>query len=98
MEGDQTDRYYRVIKRPHVTEKTSDAMATRNAYTFRVPVNANKVEVRQAVQKLFGVKVLGVNTSLVRGKARRRGWIGGQTPNWKKATVQLQEGQSIDVL
>ncbi|MCA8978506.1 MAG: 50S ribosomal protein L23 [Planctomycetes bacterium] len=92
------DRMYRVIRKPHITEKASDGTAVRNAYTFRVPVDANKVEIRQAVEKLFGVQVMGVNTLTVKGKARRRGYTAGQVPDWKKAMVVLSEGQTIDVL
>ncbi len=92
------DRSYRVIKKPVITEKASADMAGRNAYTFRVPPDANKVEIRQAVERLFNVKVLSVNTLHARQKVRRRGWVAGQTRAWKKAMVRLQEGQSIDVL
>jgi len=92
------DRFYQIIKKPHVTEKASDAMAVQNAYSFRVPVDAGKVEIRQAVERLFEVKVLGVNTLRVKGKYRRRGWKAGRTPEWKKAMVTLQEGQTIDIL
>lgn len=92
------DRSYRVLRKPHITEKTSDDMATRNAYTFRVPVDANKVEIRQAVEAVFNVKVLSVNTLRNRPKSRRRGWIAGQTPSWKKALVTIADGQSIDIL
>lgn len=92
------DRSYRVLRKPHITEKTSDDMATRNAYTFRVPVDANKVEIRQAVEAVFNVKVLSVNTLRNRPKSRRRGWIAGQTPSWKKAMVTIADGQSIDIL
>ena len=88
---------YRLIRRPVITEKASDDTATRNAYHFRVPVDAGKVEIRQAVERIFEVKVTAVNTLRVRGKARRRGWVSGQRPDWKKAMVTLAEGQTIDV-
>ena len=92
------DRSYRIIKKPVVTEKASDAMGSRNAYTFRVPVDANKVEVRQAVEQLFDVKVKSVNTLRVRGKWRIRGRSIGRSQAWKKAIVVLGEGQTIDLL
>jgi len=92
------DRMYRVVQRPHITEKASDGTAVRNAYTFRVPTDANKVEIRQAVEKLFDVQVMSVNTLTVRGKERRRGYSAGKKPDWKKAMVVLSEGQTIDVL
>ena len=92
------DRMYRIVAHPVVTEKGSNDTADRNAYHFRVPVDANKVEIRQAVEKVFDVKVMKVNTTRVRGKERRRGWVRGQKPDWKKAMVVLAEGSTIDVL
>lgn len=92
------NRSYQIIKKPVVTEKASDAMGARNAYTFRVPVDANKVEVRQAVEQLFDVKVKSVNTLRVQGKWRIRGRSIGRSQAWKKAMVVLAEGQTIDLL
>ncbi|NOT29402.1 MAG: 50S ribosomal protein L23 [Planctomycetes bacterium] len=92
------DRDYHLIRRPLVTEKATDESARRNAYTFRVPRDANKIEIRQAVERIFSVKVLGVNTLSVKGKWKIRGRSIGRTQAWKKAMVVLQEGQTIDVL
>ena len=92
------DRSYQVIKKPVITEKATDDTTKRNAYHFRVPRDANKVEIRQAVERLFEVKVLNVNTLNVKPKWRRRGYTTGQTQQWKKAMVTLQDGQTIDVL
>ncbi len=92
------DRAYHIIKKPVITEKASDETGKRNAYTFRVPVDANKIEIRQAVQQLFDVKVKSVNTLRVRGKWRIRGRSIGKTPNWKKAVVVLGEGDMINIL
>ncbi len=92
------DRMYRLVARPIITEKGSMDQADRNAYHFRVPIDANKVEVRQAVEKVFEVKVASVNTLRVQGKSRRRGWVAGTRPDWKKAMVTLAEGHTIDVL
>lgn len=89
---------YGLIQKPVITEKASDDSITRNAYHVRVPVHANKVEIRQAVERLFNVKVTSVNTLRVKGKFRRRGRSFGRTPDWKKAMVTLAEGQTIDVL
>jgi len=93
-----TDRQYHIIKRPHVTEKATTDSLNRNAYHFRVPTDANKVEIRHAIERLFEVKVVSVNTLRVGGKARRRGWVRGNKPDWKKAMVTLAEGDTIDVL
>jgi large subunit ribosomal protein L23 len=92
------DRLYQIIRQPVITEKGTDDTADRNAYHFRVPVNANKVEIRQAVETLFKVKVRAVNTMRVGGKVRRRGYSAGQTPDWKKALVTLREGDTIEIL
>ena len=92
------DRAYQIIKKPVITEKASDDTGKRNAYHFRVPVDANKVEIRQAVEELFDVKVKSVNTLRVNSKSRRRGYTIGKTRAWKKAMVQLADGQTIDVL
>ncbi|QDU85791.1 50S ribosomal protein L23 [Planctomycetes bacterium Pla163] len=92
------DNAYRVIRKPHVTEKSSDDMVKRNAYHFRVPTGANKVEIRKSVEALFGVKVLSVNTLSGTTKSRRRGYVAGRTQAWKKAMVTLREGDSIEVL
>ena len=92
------DRSYRIIQKPVITEKASDGTAIRNAYTFCVPVDANKVEIRQAVQQLFDVKVKSVNTLRVRGKWRIRGRSIGRSQAWKKAMVVLEDGQTIDLV
>ena len=92
------DRSYHLIRRPLVTEKATDDSGRRNAYAFRVPLDANKVEIRQAVERLFNVKVLSVNTLRAKGKWKIRGRSIGRTHDWKKAMVVLQEGQTIEVL
>jgi len=92
------DQSYQLIKRPLVTEKATDDTGKRNAYAFRVPRSANKIEIRQAVQHLFNVKVKSVNTLTVKSKWKIRGRSIGRTQEWKKAMVVLQEGQTIDVL
>ena len=90
------ERHYQIIQKPVVTEKTSDDQAVRNAYTFRVPRSANKVEIRNAVEKLFDVKVKSVNTLHVKAKWKIRGRTIGRTQVWKKAMVTLAEGNTIE--
>ncbi len=92
------DRMYQVIKKPVITEKATNDSIDRNSYTFRVPVDANKIEIRQAVETLFEVKVRGVNTLRVNGKSRRRGWRAGRTAAWKKAMVTLADGYNIEMI
>lgn len=86
-----------VIVRPVVTEETTILADERGAYAFIVDRNANKIEIRNAVEKLFGVKVLEVRTMNYRGKWRRVGRSIGRRPGYKKAIVTLAEGERIDV-
>ncbi len=79
-----------IIIRPIVTEKSVGAMGFKK-YTFAVAKNANKIQIANAVEELFGVDVLKVNTMNVRGKYRRQGRYEGYTPSWKKAIVTLTE-------
>jgi large subunit ribosomal protein L23 len=92
------DRCYRIVQKPVITEKATGDQAERNTYHLQVPLSANKVEIRQAVERIFGVKVLSVTTSRVRGKARRRRWVAGRSRDWKRAMVRLREGQTIEIL
>jgi large subunit ribosomal protein L23 len=86
-----------VIRRPVVlTEKANALREKENQLVFEVARAANKVEIRDAVQKLFNVNVISVNTMIVRGKERRMGRGRAKTQNWKKAVVTLKEGDSID--
>jgi large subunit ribosomal protein L23 len=64
---------------------------------FKVSTEANKIQIREAVQKIFSVKVLHVNTQVMRGKSRRFGKTVGQLKSWKKAMVQLKEGDKIEI-
>jgi len=87
---------YSVIKKPHVTEKTSLGGDTNNTVAIVVDRDANKIEIKQAVETLFKVKVDDVRTVNVAGKVKRFGRNVGKHSNWKKAYVTLQKGQSLD--
>lgn len=87
---------YEVIRRPLITEKTT-MLSGQNTYGFEVAREANKIEIKRAVEELFKVDVVKVNTLNVRGKPRRRGRTIGRTPSWKKAYVTVAEGQKIDI-
>ena len=87
---------YSVIKKPHVTEKTSLSSDSNNKVAIVVDKSANKIEIKQAIENLFKVKVASVRTVTVAGKVKRSGKTLGKRSNWKKACVTLQEGQSID--
>ena len=85
-----------VIIRPVASEK-SYVLATAARYTFRVHPDANKTQLRQAIESLFDVGVLEVRTSSVKSKPKRRGYTAGRTREWKKAIVQVREGDTIPV-
>jgi large subunit ribosomal protein L23 len=84
-----------VILRPIITERSFD-LITDNRYTFEVAKQANKVEIGQAVETIFDVRVLKVNTLRVSGKPKRVRYAKGYTRSWKKAIVTLAEGDTIE--
>lgn len=85
-----------IIKRPIALTEKSSRLRALNQVVFEVDRDANKVQIRDAVQQLFNVKVESVNTSLVRGKLRRMGRGYAKLQNWKKAVVTLKDGSNID--
>ena len=87
-----------IIKRVVNTEKTTRDKQKNNKYVFEVDKRANKVEVKKAVEKLYRVKVLNVNTVIMHGKKRRVRYQIGSTPDWKKAIVKLKIGDRIEIL
>ncbi len=86
-----------IIISPIITEKSMDLMESNNTYTFKVDKNSNKVEIRNAVEEVFNVKVVNVNTMNIRGKERRIGVHEGKRPDWKKALVKLAKGDEIEI-
>jgi large subunit ribosomal protein L23 len=84
-----------VIRRPLVTEQSMAGIA-EGRYTFEVDPRANKIEIRRAVEEIWGVRVERVNTMRLRGKTRRVGRSVGRRPDWKKAIVKLRPGQRIE--
>jgi large subunit ribosomal protein L23 len=88
---------YEVLRKPLVTEKTT-LLTSHNKYVFAVALAANKLQIREAVEKAFSVHVEAVNTMRVRGKIKRMGRRrGGQQPDWKKAVVTLRAGDQIQL-
>ncbi len=87
---------HQIIKKPLVTEKTSLQKDAGQVVAFEVALDANKVEIKNAVEKAFNVKVAGVNTCVVAGKVKRVGRNFGKRSNRKKAMVTLAEGSTID--
>lgn len=87
---------YKIVLQPLITEKTTRLKDESNKLAFKVHRDANKVEIKNAVETLFNVKVLTVNTVNMKGKIKRLGIHRGKRPDWKKAYVKLAEGQHID--
>ena len=88
---------YRVIKRPHVTEKATD-LTSKNQYIFEVFQDSNKNQVKKAVEDIYGVDVMDVNIINIPRKRRRLGRTEGWRGGYKKAIVRIKEGQKIEVL
>ncbi len=88
---------YEVIRRPILTEKNTRLMEEENQYTFEVARDANKIQIKEAVELAFGVQVLNVRTMIVPGKPRRRGRTVGSSKPWKKAVITLRPGDRIDI-
>lgn len=90
------ERLMKVLLAPHVSEKTAIVADSNNQHVFRVLPSANKSEIKQAVEKLFEVKVASVNTVNMNGKRKRFGQRQGRRSDWKKAIVTLEPGHDID--
>jgi large subunit ribosomal protein L23 len=87
---------FKLLRNPHLTEKTWTQKELSNQVTFMVDLKANKVEIKRTIEDMFKVTVLGVNTIRVRGKEKRMGRFTGRRPDWKKAIVTLKEGDRIE--
>lgn len=87
---------HQIIRRPLISEKGTDLRDRINQYLFEVAQDANKIEIKRAVESLFQVKVLQVRTLSVKGKKKRVGRLVGRTPDWKKAVATLKEGENIE--
>ena len=90
------NNYRDIIKEPIITEKSS-TLASANTYVFSVDVKANKTQIKNAIEKIFNVKVANVNTINVKPKKKRVGRYAGKTNRVKKAIVKLKEGSSIEL-
>ena len=86
---------YTTIVRPLITEKALTNRETEGTLVFEVAASATKTEVKQAVEKLFNVRVASIRTASVEGKERRRGRFSGYRPDWKKAYVRLKAGEKV---
>ncbi|MBR2840757.1 MAG: 50S ribosomal protein L23 [Bacilli bacterium] len=90
------DRFRDIIKAPIITEKSQELQAKENTFVFSVDVNAGKTEIKEAIEKLFNVEVLKVNTLNTYPKKKRVGRYAGRANKVKKAIVKLKEGNSIE--
>ena len=90
------ERIYKVLLGPHVSEKSAMSAETGNQVVFRVLPSATKLEIKNAVEKLFKVDVVDVRTVNMKGKVKRNRFGLSKKPNWKKAYVSLVQGQEID--
>jgi large subunit ribosomal protein L23 len=91
------DEIYEVVVRPLITEKGTWQSQAENAYSFEVAPQANKAQIKQAIEKIYDVKVLNVRTATRKGKPRRTGRIMSKTKTWKKAIVELHPDYHIDL-
>jgi len=89
-----------IIKKPILTEKASILTEKLNRYAFKVDHRANKIQIKVAVEQMFGVTVTAVNTAVVAGKAKSRhtkaGFVSGRSPKYKKAIITVKDGETID--
>ena len=88
--------HFQILKKPLVTEKSTKMLAEGNWVAFQVNPQANKIQIKNAVEKVFSVTVTKVNTLVVPGKYRRFGRTVGHTKSWKKAMLRLKEGDKIE--
>ncbi len=84
-----------IIIAPMLTEKSLLEKENNNRYMFKVSINANKIEIKKAIERVFSVKVVKINTIRMKGKPKRMGKYEGRRPDWKKAIVTLQADQTI---
>lgn len=85
-----------IIKKPLITEKTNNQKEAFNQVSFEVDRKANRIEIQNAIEKIFNIKVAGVRTMQVKGKVKQRGRIVGKRKDWKKAIVTLRHGEHIE--
>jgi len=91
------ERLYQVLLGPHVSEKANNAAETLNTQVFKVRLDATKLEIKKAVEKLFSVEVAAVNTVVIKGKTKRFGRTPGRRSDFKKAYVTLKAGTEIQL-
>ena len=91
------ERIFQVLRAPHISEKAATLGDSANQAVFKVAVDANKAEIKAAVEQMFNVKVANVRTARMKGKSKRLGLHRGRRSVWKKAYVSLEQGHEIDL-
>ena len=91
------ERIFQILRTPHVSEKSAMLGDSANQAVFKVAIDANKSEIKQAVEQMFNVKVADVRTVNMKGKRKRLGLHAGRRSDWKKAYVSLEQGHEIDL-
>ena len=91
------ERMFQILKTPHISEKSAVLGDSANQAVFQVARDANKAEIKAAVEQLFNVKVADVRTANMKGKTKRQGLRRGKRSDWKKAYVSLEQGHEIDL-
>jgi len=91
------ERIFQILKTPHISEKSAVLGDNANQAVFQVATDANKAEIKAAVEQLFDVKVANVRTVNMKGKTKRQGMRRGKRSDWKKAYVSLEQGHEIDL-
>lgn len=91
------ERIFQILKVPHISEKSALLGDSANQAVFQVATDANKGEIKQAIEQLFAVKVADVRTVNMKGKSKRQGLRRGRRSDWKKAYVSLEQGHEIDL-
>jgi len=86
-----------IVLRPLITEKGSRLKTVSNQYLFQVDREANKIQIKKAVEEIWNVRVTDVRTIHMRGKKKRMGRFEGRRPDWKKAVVTLKQGETIEL-
>jgi len=87
----------KIIRMPLISEKSTNLRLDQNKYVFEVDRKANKLQIKEAVEELFGVKVEDVTTMMMHGRPKRLGRFEGRRPDWKKAMVKLKKGETIEL-
>ena len=90
-------KYLDIVKAPVITEKSANLAQKENKYVFKTDYKANKTQIKNAVEKIFGVHVEGISTIQVKPRKKRVGRYSGLSNKYKKAVVQIREGETIDI-